>query len=79
MADLKGGDAFKNAELLTAALAGNSGPIADTLIINAASALYLYGRCASIEEALVVAREQLQKGAALELLNHWRVMSHALS
>ncbi len=75
-ADLQGGDAMLNAKLLLNAFSGNKSPISDTLILNAAVALYLYGLYPSIASALPHARENLYSGAAFTLLKQWRTYSH---
>lgn len=69
--DLRGGDAKANAELLLAAFNGKQGPIADTLILNAAVALYLYGLHSSINTAVTHVTNNLYSGAVLKLLNNW--------
>jgi len=72
LVDLQGGSKEENATLLTAALKGQEGPIADSLILNAGVALYAYGMAGTIEEGIIIARETLKKGKALELLKKWR-------
>jgi anthranilate phosphoribosyltransferase len=76
LADLKGGDAAYNAMLLRDTFGGKKGAIADTLILNAAVALWLYGLQPSIKEAILHAKENLQNGAAATLLNNWIEFSH---
>ncbi len=76
ISDLRGGDAKLNAQLLLEAFEGNRGPIADTLILNAAVALYIYGLYPSITDAVVYASHTLYSGAALTLLNNWKIFSH---
>ncbi len=75
--DLQGGDANRNAQLLLDTFKGKAGPIADTLILNAAVALYIYGLHPSIKEAVSHARDNLYSGAVLTLLNNWIEFSHA--
>jgi anthranilate phosphoribosyltransferase len=75
-ADLRGGDAALNAKLLLATFEGERGPIADSLILNAAVALYIYGTYSSIQDALSHARTQLYCGAALTVLTKWIKFSH---
>jgi len=70
--DLQGGDAVYNAELLIRALKGEKEAILDTLILNAAVALHLYGMVESIEEGIVKAKNAVQKGLPLQLLDQWR-------
>lgn len=75
---LKGGDAAHNATLLTAALSGQqAGPIADTLILNAAMAIYLYGKTQILSEAVEIARESIVSGKAIALLQNWKSHSDA--
>jgi anthranilate phosphoribosyltransferase len=74
--DLQGGNAHVNAALLLDAFKGKAGPIADTLILNAAVALYIYGLHPSIEEAVSHASNNLYSGAVLNLLNNWIEFSH---
>ncbi len=76
VADLRGGDANTNAQLLLNAFKGHDGPIANTLIFNAAVALYLYGVYPSIHHAIAHARDNLASGAVLTLLNKWTEFSH---
>lgn len=78
--DLQGGDAKYNAELLYATFCGKKSTkilaIADTLILNAAITLYLYGLHDSILNAIDHAREYLLNGNALKLLLNWIEFSH---
>lgn len=77
VSDLQGGEANLNAALLRAALAGERGPIADTLVLNAAMAVYLYGLAPSFAKALPLVQERLQSGAALQVLENIVRFSHA--
>jgi anthranilate phosphoribosyltransferase len=74
--DLRGRDAEVNAGLLLDTFKGKRGPIADTLILNTAVALYIYGLYPSISEALLHARDNLSSGAALNLLKNWIEFSY---
>lgn len=62
--DLKGGDVAANLATVEAILAGR-GPagLVDTIVLNAATALFVAGRTAGIRDGLEVAREQLLGGA----------------
>lgn len=73
--DLKGGTPTVNAHLLKETFSGKPGPIADTLALNCAAALWIYGLYPSIAEALPVAQENLRNGAALKLLEQWVSLS----
>lgn len=78
--DLQGGSAAVNAELLRKALQGSQCrqgiAIANTLIFNAAVAIYLYGLETSIEAAIPLATEKLFDGSALNLLTQFVEFSH---
>lgn len=78
--DLQGGNAQTNAQLLLDTFSGKrSGKhraIADTLILNAAVALYLYGLYPSTAAAIAHAQENLYNGTALTLLKKWIEFSH---
>lgn len=73
--DLQGGSAAVNAALLRDALQDRQSQqakaIADTILFNAAVAVYLYGLQPSVAAAIPLVREQLLSGAALTLLNQW--------
>lgn len=73
---LQGGDAQTNAQLLLATFKGQRGPIAETLILNAAVALYLYGSHPSIAAAISHASDNLYRGAAFDLLTQWSEFSY---
>lgn len=77
IADLRGGTATDNAEALIAVFKGKAGPIANTLIFNAAVAMYIYGLHSSIAEGVQHAKENLFSGSAFKLLNTWREFSYA--
>ncbi|NNM59757.1 MAG: anthranilate phosphoribosyltransferase [Legionellales bacterium] len=80
LADLRGGNAKTNAQLLLNVFSGEnsskSRAIADTLILNAAMALYLYGLHPSLSDAIDHAKNNLHEGSALKLLNKWKEFSH---
>lgn len=76
VSDLRGGGADVNAQILLDTFKGKRGPIADTFILNAAVALYIYGVHSSIAEALSHASDSLYSGAAFTLLNNWIGFSH---
>lgn len=79
LAELGGHRAEINAQiLLTVLSAGRQQTyraIADTMVLNAAVAIELYGLL-PLKEAMAYAREQLWSGAALTLLNNWKEHSH---
>jgi anthranilate phosphoribosyltransferase len=74
--ELQGGDVELNAHILYEVLSGRTqGAIANTLLLNAAIGLWLFGLYDSIEEAMQVAQEKLLAGEALELLKRWITVS----
>lgn len=75
LADLQGGDAKTNAEILTHILSGKlTGPKLDMVIINAAAALACAGLADDIGHGIDVARESITSGAAL---NHLQLLQKA--
>ncbi len=67
-AALAGGDPEHNAALMRGLLAGEGGPLADVVALNAAAALYVAGVAASLPGGLGLARQALGSGAAKEKL-----------
>ncbi len=70
--ELKGGNAEENAKRILEVFSGSKGTLSDTILLNAAAALYVSGKSASVEEGITIARASLQQGKALEFLNQWR-------
>jgi anthranilate phosphoribosyltransferase len=72
LSELQGGDADKNARLLIDALSGKQdNALTQTILLNAAVGLWLYGKFTSIELALTAAHKKLTEGAAAHLLEQW--------
>ena len=69
LADLTGGDAAKNAEILRAILAGTPGPKRDIVLLNAAAALVAGGAAADMREGIALAARSIDSGAALARLD----------
>ncbi|KAG8465496.1 hypothetical protein KFE25_002803 [Diacronema lutheri] len=70
--DLKGGEAEENAAVLRKLLAGDvPGPLEDTVVLNAGTALYVYGKAASVREGCDMARAAIKSGAPLKTLAAW--------
>lgn len=72
--DLKGGDSRHNASIMESVFSGgeaSTGPIADTIALNAGAGLYVYGLAPSIAEGFALAKKVLSSGAALSTLRGW--------
>src|ERR1051326_5508094 len=69
LADILGGDAEQNAGIIRDVLSGKPSPRRDVVLLNAAAALVAAGRAQSIEEALPIATQSIDSGAALAKLN----------
>jgi anthranilate phosphoribosyltransferase len=76
--DLKGGDAALNAQILRDAFAGQQGPIADALCLNAGVALAACGIAASPAEGVAMAQEVQRQGKPADVLAAWVARSQAL-
>lgn len=61
-------NAAESAAMITALLQGETGPAADIVCLNAAAAIYVAGKCESMQQGVHIAVEQLQSGAALAKL-----------
>ncbi len=73
-ADLAGGTPVENAAIITRVLAGEPGPAADTVALNAGFVAVLAGRAPDFRAGVALARTALENGAALRLL---RQLVHA--
>ncbi|HVA40838.1 MAG TPA: anthranilate phosphoribosyltransferase [Candidatus Binataceae bacterium] len=69
-------DAEHATEVLRRTLAGEGGPAQDVLALNAAAAIYVGGRAASLKEGVAMAREILVAGRALEVVERMRRASY---
>lgn len=74
--ELQGGDAETNASLLREAFAKGKGAIADVLILNAGAALWIFGSKPDLLTGVEMARDVLESGAALKLLDKWKSLSN---
>ena len=68
---IRGGDARHNAAALRALLQGEPGPYRDAVLLNAAAALMVADRAASLTEGVEEAAEVLDNGLANTLLDCW--------
>jgi anthranilate phosphoribosyltransferase len=86
LADLRGGDAAHNAAVARAVLAGDPGPIRDTVVLNAGAALAAAAGVPRAEEltgaladGCARASAALDSGAAAALLDRWAATSQELA
>ncbi|MBN9076610.1 MAG: anthranilate phosphoribosyltransferase [Rhizobiales bacterium 65-79] len=63
-ADLKGGDAVRNAEALRAVLDGVKGPYRDIVLLNAGAAILVAGKGATLQEGIAIAVDAIDSGKA---------------
>jgi anthranilate phosphoribosyltransferase len=84
IADLVGGDAPANAEVVRDVVAGKPGPIRDVVVLNAAAALVAYGKPATgrleadFADELERARLAIDSGAAQTKLQEWIAATQSL-
>lgn len=69
---LRGGTAAENAALIERVLGGEAGPPRDAVAINAAAALVVAGAATDLAEAAARARESIDSGAAMRVLESVR-------
>ena len=71
--DLAGGDLADNLALLDRVLAGTAPDgLIDSILLNAATGLFIVGRVGSIRDGVPLAREQLLGGGVRQLLERTR-------
>lgn len=78
---LRGGDAAQNAQVVRALVAGERGPVRDTVVLNAAAAFVADGTLPGTADGTLVERilagtahaeRSLDEGAAADVLERWR-------
>jgi anthranilate phosphoribosyltransferase len=74
--ELKGGSPAENAEILRAILNGEKGPKRDAAVLNAAAAMVIAGRYATIEDAVKIAEETIDSGKAARKLEDFIKLSN---
>jgi anthranilate phosphoribosyltransferase len=86
VADLVGGDAARNAAVARAYLAGEPGPVRDTVLLNAAAALAAEAvvpgpedLVAALADGYARAAAAVDSGAAADLLERWAAASQRLA
>lgn len=65
---LKGGDASKNAAIVTSVLSGEAGAARDVVLLNAGAALFIAGEAASVKDGIAKAAAAIDGGAAAGVL-----------
>ena len=70
---IRGGDPAYNAAALRRLLAGETGAYRDSVLLNAAAALAVAGRGATLAEGAAIAAEALDDGRTAALLDRWIV------
>ena len=71
MADLKGEDPGKNAEIIRSILSGKDGAPRSVALLNAAGAILVSGLASTLSVGLGMARESVDSGLALTKLHQW--------
>jgi anthranilate phosphoribosyltransferase len=72
---LRGGDAATSARIAAEVLGGERGPRRDVVVLNAAAALIVAGRAASLREGAAQAEKAIDAGAAARMLERVREIS----
>lgn len=72
LAQLKGGTAEENARAIQDLLAGAKTPFRDIVLLNAAAALVVADRCATLAQGAAIAAESIDKGRAANALEEAR-------
>jgi anthranilate phosphoribosyltransferase len=68
LADLQGGDAARNAEIISAILSGVAGPQRDIVLLNGAYALLAAGLVETVPDGIAMAARAIDNGRAAEVL-----------
>jgi len=77
LADIAGGDATVNAQIIRNVLAGNRSPHRDIVVLNAAAAFLVAGAADSIVEAIPLATNSIDSGAARSKLQSLVEFTHS--
>jgi anthranilate phosphoribosyltransferase len=71
LSELVGGDGPRNAEMLRAAIAGEAGPCADVVALNAGAALFAAGLVTEIKAGVATALDLMRSGRAERVLSRY--------
>jgi anthranilate phosphoribosyltransferase len=77
-ADLKGGDAAQNAEIVMSILAGRPGPQRDIVVLNAAAGLVAAGKAEDLGAGMALAAAAIDDGSARDALDSLRTVASSL-
>jgi anthranilate phosphoribosyltransferase len=77
-ANLKGGDAARNAEIVMAVLAGTPGPQRDIVVLNAAAGLVAAGKAEDLGAGMALAVAAIDDGSARAALESLRTVASSL-
>ncbi|MFO7161055.1 MAG: anthranilate phosphoribosyltransferase [[Clostridium] cellulosi] len=77
LASIEGGDSEENAKIARNILSGESGPKRDTVLANAAAALYLASKGSSLKECVNLAAETIDSGKAMRKLDEFVAATQA--
>ncbi len=75
--DIRGGSGSDNAEAMRDLLGGKTGPLRDSVVLNAAAALWVYGLAPDLRKGADLARQVLDQGAALRKLEALVALTNA--
>jgi anthranilate synthase/phosphoribosyltransferase len=73
---LKGGDLKTNCEIVLSLLEGKKGPQRDVVLLNAAAAIFISGKAANYDEALGLAADSIDSGAARQKMDDLIIFSN---
>jgi anthranilate phosphoribosyltransferase len=76
LADLKGGDAERNAHVIRALLDGEHGPFRDIVLFAAGAALVVADRATDLREGAAMAADAVDSGRARDALHAMAAISH---
>ncbi len=74
--DLKGGDKAQNAQIAQRILEGQRMPARDIVVFNAACAIYIAGKAATVDEGIGKANSAIDNKAALSVLERTKELFH---
>ncbi|MDQ2682209.1 MAG: anthranilate phosphoribosyltransferase [Chloroflexota bacterium] len=79
LSDIRGGSAAENAEITRGVLEGEPGPHRDTVLLNAAAGLIAAARAERFADAVALAAEAIDSGAAMAVLDRYVVADRVVA